>query len=757
VTGRARPFRVGLLTREFFAEGLGGFGGFGFAAKRVVQAFAHPAAPVEVVVLTPAKHRPAGGWEVRQDGTTVRFVSGDKRRDARAATRYGFELLLAIDWHPQYATVALALPRTPLLVWSRDPRPESAWRFIDTLRLPDGAGDGTGDGNRDGDGPPRLEVRGAHRGVEALAVVRRASLLAGRPFEVAFPARFLTDRFAELYGWRPRRAWLLGTPLDPPAPTPHPTPHPAPGAPGRGGGPLEVVLLGRLDPVKRPWVVWALAAARPDVRVTVLGQARRPIWQPPDLANVDHLGHVDGASKRAVLERADVLVNTSIHEGLPVSFCEGLTHGMALLSVLDPDGVASRFGEAVPNVPGDGLDAVPHLAAALDRLAADPERRRAIDREARRWATTQHADEPFLRTLEQILLTMGVERGVAAVRATRATLTSATPTGPSGASPGARADPPRRRDGAAGSARWPDFLVVGAARAATTSLHRALRDSGVAWVPAQKEPRFFASDGRAPEYRGPHDEVLVNRRGVWDRRAYLDLFADAPAGAAIGEVSPLYLWEEAVSARIHDANPSCRIVAVLRDPAERAFSQWRLHRAWDEEPLAFEAALAAEDDRLAAGWSPLYAYRGRGCYARLLRPYLDRFGPERVLVVRFEDLVAAPDPTLQGILAFVTAGAAGPGRPERGGRGELVEANAAARVPRSPGAARLLERARPPREASGALPAARRRLAEAGLALNARTPRLDPATRGRLVAAHRRDLEDLEHLTGLDVSSWLRP
>ena len=90
--------------------------------------------------------------------------------------------------------------------------------------------------------------------------------------------------------------------------------------------------------------------------------------------------------------------------------------------------------------------------------------------------------------------------------------------------------------------------------------------------------------------------------------------------------------------RIHEARPDARIVIVLRNPIDRAHSG-HLHLIRDQqETESFERALELEDERRAAGWLPLFWHRQRSLYADPVSSFLERFGPERVLVLRFEDL-----------------------------------------------------------------------------------------------------------------------
>jgi len=194
----------------------------------------------------------------------------------------------------------------------------------------------------------------------------------------------------------------------------------------------------------------------------------------------------------------------------------------------------------------------------------------------------------------------------------------------------------------------PDFLIVGAARSGTTSLHRYLRGHPEVFLPDLKEPDFFAGDERV--------------RTIRTMAEYERLFAGAGRAKAIGEASVAYLFDEGAARRIRDTlGPETRIVAVLRNPVDALYSLWGFLSLTAGETLSFEDALAAEEGRLAGtvpvppGGLPVehYAYVARMRYARQLRRYLDAFGQERVHVDLFEEFFADPASAFAGVCRFL--------------------------------------------------------------------------------------------------------
>ncbi|MGR3762443.1 sulfotransferase (plasmid) [Roseobacteraceae bacterium NS-SX3] len=200
----------------------------------------------------------------------------------------------------------------------------------------------------------------------------------------------------------------------------------------------------------------------------------------------------------------------------------------------------------------------------------------------------------------------------------------------------------------------PDFLIIGAARAGTTALFRALRQHPAVFMPEAKEPNFFCFEGEELAYRGPGADYVNN--SVTRLEDYQALFDPAPEGALCGEASPLYLFSPKAPERIHHHIPQVKMVAILRNPAEQALSHYLYAVKQRIEPLEdFTDALAAEEARLAQGWQPLFGYSRFPSYAEQLERYFALFGRGQILVRTYEEFRAAPAELLAEICAFIGA------------------------------------------------------------------------------------------------------
>jgi hypothetical protein len=179
----------------------------------------------------------------------------------------------------------------------------------------------------------------------------------------------------------------------------------------------------------------------------------------------------------------------------------------------------------------------------------------------------------------------------------------------------------------------PNFLVIGAMKAGTTSLHGYLRRHPQVFMSRKKEPDFFVSR----EDAGPWDGDLPR---------YEELFADAGSALAVGEASityTLYPRFEGVPARIAQVLPDVRLIYLVRHPIDRMVSHlWQEIRSGRESERSIDKALLA---------NPSYVDASR--YAMQIEQYLELFPLERILVVKSEDLRSKRDQTLGRIFAFV--------------------------------------------------------------------------------------------------------
>jgi hypothetical protein len=297
----------------------------------------------------------------------------------------------------------------------------------------------------------------------------------------------------------------------------------------------------------------------------------------------------------------------------------------------------------------------------------------------------------------------------------------------------------------------PQFLVIGAARSGTTALFQYLAEHPGLFLTEPKEPHYFALAGSTPAFTGPGDRQTINRLAVTDRDAYLALYRGARPDQVRGEASVSTLYFPEALPRVREMAPDARLVCLLRDPVDRAFSAYGFMRTRGWEPCAtFEEALADEERRIAEGWHHIWHYTAMSRYGEQLRNALEVFPREQLLVLRHEDLSADADAVLARVYDHIgvppVPRTVSPD-PHRSGE------------PRSRFLGRVVSTHHPLKKLLSPVvpPALRRRLRRQIVDRNIVRTSYRPGTRRELVAAFGADLDVLEQVTGLDVSAWRAP
>ena len=209
----------------------------------------------------------------------------------------------------------------------------------------------------------------------------------------------------------------------------------------------------------------------------------------------------------------------------------------------------------------------------------------------------------------------------------------------------------------------PDFLILGTKRGGTTSLFNyLLMHPGVLGLFPQLRGRkstdyFFKEGHRGERWYRSHFHTGSFRKLVGRRLGYHPIS---------GEASPYYLWDPRVAPQVAQLCGGVKSIVLLRDPVERAWSHYqeRVHNG--VEPLGFEAALAAEDDRLDGELDRMlcdpsyystahdfYAYKSRGIYLPQIRNWHASFPADQLLVLRSEDMYADVQGTYDSVCEFL--------------------------------------------------------------------------------------------------------
>ena len=298
----------------------------------------------------------------------------------------------------------------------------------------------------------------------------------------------------------------------------------------------------------------------------------------------------------------------------------------------------------------------------------------------------------------------------------------------------------------------PNFLIIGAQKSGTTSLYHYLKQHPEIYMSPVKEPNFFALEGENLDFRGPGNTLAsVNNYSITAVEDYRQLFREVSEEKAVGEASNLYLYSSKAPKRIRHHIPDAKLIAVLRNPVQRAYSSFLHCIRDDREPLTdFSEALGEEERRIRENWGFLWHYKQIGFYHVQLKRYFEEFGHEQLRIHLYEDFEADSLGVLRDIFRFL-------GVDERFTPNMSIRYNMSG-IPRSRTFHSLLSRRNPIKTAiKPLLPIGmRRRLSSVLKSRNLDVaPQLSPEMCRELAKAYREDTLRLQELIRRDLSGWL--
>ncbi|MFI5171745.1 MAG: sulfotransferase family protein [Chitinophagales bacterium] len=297
--------------------------------------------------------------------------------------------------------------------------------------------------------------------------------------------------------------------------------------------------------------------------------------------------------------------------------------------------------------------------------------------------------------------------------------------------------------------RWPNFLIVGTARAGTTSLHEYLGNHPDIFMPLQKEPCYFTFFDNEPQFKESR------HRYTTETEDYLELFKGHTEKIA-GESSTPYLYfHQKTIANIKNlvANyGEIKILIILRDPAERAYSQYMHNRRDLREPLSFEEAIEQESLRKKENWHFDFFYTDKGFYFGQVKDYLENF--KNVKIVFYDALEKNPDKLLTDIYHFLNV--------EPLEKKEMIRRNQSGEMKVKWFKQIITTRKNPilnffrkllSRETKKRL---RNWTKDKLLRYNLKKTEMEPQVRKKLIELYREDILKLQKIVDKDLSDWLR-
>ena len=198
----------------------------------------------------------------------------------------------------------------------------------------------------------------------------------------------------------------------------------------------------------------------------------------------------------------------------------------------------------------------------------------------------------------------------------------------------------------------PNFFVIGAPKAGTTALYRALTEHPEIYVPKLKEPHFFSYDPTAPDWKTVRSTRRERHMRVTAPLDYFRLFSEATGYKAVGEASTSYLRSKLAPQRIREQLPEAKLVAVLRHPVERAHSSYWFYLSIGlESASTFEEAM--DPERRTSGPMLGDQHSDHGFYHAHLSRWFALFPREQIKIYLFEDLRYASAAMLRDLFGFL--------------------------------------------------------------------------------------------------------
>lgn len=380
-----KRIRVGVLVNEYFGELGTGRGGYGFLAKNIVAKLFPRFANVEIEILLGKRGKKSKDywWKFLSavfpkkyivEGVSVFFTPRIRFFSRRFLARY--DVFLSVE--DSGIDILKSSPKTPLVFWIQDPRPWYEWKDILTVNI-----------------CPEGSYYDAKRYEFIHSKIKDGNV------KFVSQARFLNEKAEDLYRFTSKeQIEFIPNPLELKFATREEIEKKR----------NAVVFLGRLDNVKRAWLFCELAKKCPEFDFYVCGsttdrdsqKVMRPYFE-EEIKNLHFLGHVVGGEKNEILKKAKILVNTSIHEALPVSFIEALAFGCLLVSCQNPDDLTNRFGIWTGKVLGDGFSDVEKFSDAVRRVMSDETKRVETAIKAVEYVKTVHDPATVFARLDAVL------------------------------------------------------------------------------------------------------------------------------------------------------------------------------------------------------------------------------------------------------------------------------------------------------------------------------------------------------------------
>ena len=369
---------VALLVDEFFGGDGTAFGGYGFLARHYLAKYI-PNKEIQVDVLLKFARKLKC---TRVDDVDVYRLPSDRKKARKWLNAQNYDVYLSIELTSASCKILqLDGKRKNLVLWIQDPRPWYEWREINTVKM---------------------FPEHCYWDTEVYEYVHQ--LVQAGKVHFLSQGYFLNDKAKDLYRLNnDHPIQYLPNPINQDMEFDVDTYHKKD----------QIIFLGRIESVKRGWLFCEIAKRLPNYEFFMLGQTFREkeknqeiIAKYGQIPNLHFVGHVEGEQKAQFLKDSKILVNTSIHEALPISFLEALAYGTLIVSNRNPENLTSKFGVWVGDVLGDGFDKVDLYVNAIQEILEHDEQRSTKAKLAVSYVRYVHNTDLIIENLRYVLHTV---------------------------------------------------------------------------------------------------------------------------------------------------------------------------------------------------------------------------------------------------------------------------------------------------------------------------------------------------------------
>ncbi|MDH6456561.1 glycosyltransferase involved in cell wall biosynthesis [Fusobacterium sp. PH5-7] len=342
--------KVGLLVEEFYDKDLGGYGGYGILAREYIAKYlVSEEIEIEVIIGSNSKKK---SKTIIRDGIKIHYLPKNYSskfdidfiylsKVKKFFKEQKFDIYMSIEMSKIAYEVLKREKNKKLILWVQDPRPKYDWEEIKSVSI-------SNEYNSYLNYYSKWEER-IQKLLKKLNIENRLILIS--------QGEYLKKKAKDLYKL-PENIEIkyFSNPIK---------------IQNRVNFDLKkdsVIFLGRLTPVKRPWIYFELAKLFPEKIFYVCGQGdeiSEILEKYKNIKNLKFMGHIFGEEKDKLLKEAKVLVNTSIHEAIPVSFLEAISYGLKILSCQNPDDITANNGYFTGTVLGDGYEEIEKFQKGL--------------------------------------------------------------------------------------------------------------------------------------------------------------------------------------------------------------------------------------------------------------------------------------------------------------------------------------------------------------------------------------------------------